>query len=410
MKRYRLPILISCILLAVALVLGAVLFTVNIVRKERAVLSYRGITMDEKMYSYLASTYKGTFIQNLKTLYGIRDAADTESFYEKVNPDTGKSYGILFEESLEEYARTLLISSYLFDRSIGLSASDKAQIEKSVSLVTKDNEKAFNLEVAPYGFDADAVRSCAELMYKASRLRSLYRGNISATEDPEACEKFYRENYTLVSLLFIRTETVFLYDENGNRLVDSETGYDAVRSLDGAEKAKREEDILLLRGGIEALHKGENGAITEIAINQFLKTYYRDDSLERANGGYYLSAGEGFTKELGGLLPEVVSTALSLSVGDFAEVVVTEDDYTEQQLLLGTPFIGSCFIYCRPLPDEAYSVTDNARMFASFYSGVGASVLESHLSAELSEVEKGGRYGTLAPVKIPYTYLYTVKF
>lgn len=410
MKRHRLPILISCIFVAIAIVLGAVFGTVALVKRSRAVLSYRGMTVDEPMYAYLASTYKGTFIQNLKTLYGIKDAADTEAFFAAVNPDTGKSYGVLFEESLEEYTRTLLISAYLYDRSIGLSKSDREQIEKSVSLVTKNDEKAFDAQVEKYGFDADAVAACAELTYKAGRLRALYQGNVSATEDPAACNKFYEENYTLVSLLFIRTETVFLYDENGNRITDTETGYDAVRSLDSAEKAKREADIQLLRGGIEAWKKGENGAITEISINEFLKTYYRDDSYANADSGYYLSAGEGFTKELGSLLPSVVSTALSLTVGDFAEVVITQDDYTEEQLTLGTPFIGSCFIYCRPLPEEAYTVTDYAKMFASFYSGVGLSSLQSHLETELPSVEHGGSWGNLSPVTIPYTYLYTVKF
>lgn len=410
MKRYRLPILISCILVAIALVLGAIFGTIAIVKRSRAVLTYRGVTVDAPMYAYLASTYKGTFIQNLKTLYGVKDATDSDAFFEGIHPDTGKTYGALFEESLEEYARTLLISAYLYDRSIGLSGTDREQIKKSVSLVTKDNEKAFNAAVEKYGFDADAVAACAELTYKAGRLRALYQGNVSATEDPDACNKFYEENYTLVSLLFIRTETVFLYDENGNRITDSETGYDAVRSLDGAEKAKREEDIALLRGGIEAWKNGENGAITEISINEFLKTYYRDDSYARADSGYYLSSGESFTKELGEILPSVVSTALSLSVGDFAEVVVTADDYTEEQKALGTPFVGSCFIYCRPLPEEAYTVTDNAQMFASFYSGVGLYSLQSYLETELSVVEHGGSWGSLSPVKIPYTYLYTVKF
>ena len=243
MKRYRLPILISCVLVAIALVLGAIFGTISLIKQNRAVLSYRGVTVDEPMYAYFASTYKGTFIQNLKTLYGVKNATDSEAFFETVNPDTGKTYGALFEESLEDYVRTLLISAYLFDRSIGLSRQDKEQIEKSVSLVTKDNEKTFNAEVEKYGFNADAVAACAELTYKSARLRALYQGNLSATEDPEACEKFYKENYTLVSLLFIRTETVFLYDENGNRIIDNETGYDAVRSLEGAEKAKREADI-----------------------------------------------------------------------------------------------------------------------------------------------------------------------
>ena len=410
MKRYRLPILISCIFLAIALVLGVVFGTVSLVKNNRAVLSYHGVTVDEPMYRYFASTYKGTFIQNLKTLYGVTDAGDSEAFFKQIDPETGKSYGALFEQNLEEYVRTLLISSYLFDRSIGLSKSDKELIQRSISLIIKDDEKAFDREVGQYGFDADAVRACAELIYKASRLRALYRGNVSATEDPEACNAFYRDHYTLVTLLFIRTETVFLYDESGNRLTDSETGYDAVRSLDSAERAKREEDILLLRGGIEALHKGENGAITEIAMREFLKTYYRDDSLERADSGYYLSSGEGFTKELSELLPSVVSTALALPIGDFAEVVVTADDYSEEELSLGTPFIGSCFIYRRPLPDEGYTVAENAQMFAAFYSGVGAYTLQRQLSTALPEVKHGGRFGTFSPVTVPYTYLYTVKF
>ena len=90
MKRYRLPILISCIFVAIAIVLGAVFGTVALVKRSRAVLSYRGMTVDEPMYAYLASTYKGTFIQNLKTLYGIKDAADTEAFFCRRQPRYGQ--------------------------------------------------------------------------------------------------------------------------------------------------------------------------------------------------------------------------------------------------------------------------------------------------------------------------------
>lgn len=49
-------------------------------------------------------------------------------------------------------------------------------------------------------------------------------------------------------------------------------------------------------------------------------------------------------------------------------------------------------------------------MFTSFYSGVGLYSLQSYLETELSVVEHGGSWGSLSPVKIPYAYLYTVKF
>ena len=139
-----------------------------------------------------------------------------------------------------------------------------------------------------------------------------------------------------------------------------------------------------------------------------LKTYYIDDSKERAENGYFLSAGEPYTKNLSPSIPKVVETALALEVGDFAEVVITSEDYTTN--VQGSPFVGSCFIYRAPLTNGAYTVSDFADMFTAFYSGVGQYTLLTLLESLLPEVESGKRYGLTAPSEIPYLYQYVIRF
>ncbi len=409
-QKHKIPLILVSVLLSIALIAGIIFGTIALVRESRAVLSYHGVVVDEGMYAYFASIYKGTFSDKCKTEYGEKNAADTPVFFRQTEAESGKTYGELFEESLDEYVRSLIVSSYLFDRTVGLSKSDRDAIDKGIELILQDGKDSFEEEVKSYGFDYNSLQKCAKMLYKASRVFSLYASDTSSSaEDTASCDKFYENNYAHVNLLFIRTETVFLYDESGERIIDEETGYDAVRSLFDDEKAEREGDILALREAIQNLKDGKNGYITSLTIGEYLKKYYKDDSKDHAESGYYLSRGEGYTKNLANALPKVIDTALMLEVGDFAEVIVTEEDY-EGLSIEGAPFIGSCFIYRDELPDGAYAVADFSEMFSSFYSGVGQMSYYDALAELIPEVKEGKRYGTVATLDIPYIYYYKIKF
>ena len=405
LKKYKLPLIIVSVFLALALLFGIVSTAVVLSRESKAVFSYQGLTVDEGMYAYLALIYKGTFLVE----QGFSSAYDTPVFFRQIDEETGKTYGELLREGLDTYVKSLLLASYLYDRTTSLTKAERQKIQQGVDLIAGEGKKAFNALGEPYGFDYKSLQKCAELIYKASRIYALYSSNSSSSNSNSAeCDRFYEENYAEVYLLFIRTQTVFCYDEEGNRLIDEETNHDATRPLSSSEYEKRMADILSLRAGIEALHNGDNGAITAVTISDMLKTYYVDDSKERAESGYFLSRGEPYTKNLSPSIPNVVDTALSLEVGDFAEVVISLEDYSEN--IIGDPFVGSCFIYRAPLTAGAYTVSDFSEMFSAFYSGVGQSALLESLEAMLPEVEEGKRYGLIQPVDIPYLYQYVIRF
>lgn len=404
-KKYKIPLFIIAAFLAVALLFGIISTTVVLSRESKAVFTYQGAMVDEGMYAYFALAYKGTFLAE----QGYSSAYDTPVFFRQVDEKTGKTYAKLFREGLDTHVKSLLLASYLYDRTLSLSKADQQEIQEGVDMIASEGKKAFNELGKEYGFDYKSLQKCAEMIYKTSKIYSLYSSNASsnATNSTEA-DRFYEENYAEVYLLFIRTETVFCYDDAGNRLIDEETGFDAVRTLSAAEYEKRTADILSLREGIEALHNGENGAITSVTIFDMLKTYYVDDSKERAENGYFLSAGEPYTKDLSPSIPKVVDTALALEVGDFAEVVITAEDYTTN--VQGAPFVGSCFIYRAPLTSGAYTVDEFGDMFTAFYSGVGQYTLLTLLESLLPEVESGKRYGLTDPSEIPYLYQYVIRF
>ena len=404
-SKHNVPLIIIAALLALALVLGIIATAVILTRQAKAVFTYRGMTVDEGMYSYFALSYKGTFL----TEQGYSSAYDNPVFFRQTDEKTGKTYGELFRESLDSHVKSILLASYLYDRTLTLSATDREKIQNGVDTIAKEGKKAFNEMGKSYGFDYKSLQKCAEMIYKTSKIYSMYASNTSnANSNTDACNSFYEENYANVFLLFIRTETVFCYDDSGNRLIDEETGYDATRTLTSDELAKRQADILSLREGIEAWREGKDGAITSITIADMLKVYYKDDSAERAESGYYLSAGEPYTKNLSPSLPGIVDAALALEVGDFAEVVVSAEDYKSE--IEGAPFIGSCFIWRAPLSDGAYADEDFADMFSTFYSGVGQSMLLKNLEALLPEVEEGKRFALVNPVDIPYLYQYVIRF
>ncbi len=405
LKKYKLPLCILAAFLALALIFGVVTTAITLSREAKAVFSYRGMTVDEGMYSYFALCYKGTFL----SAHGYSSAYDNPVFFRQIEEESGKTYGTLFREELDAHIKSILLATYLYDRTLTLSKSERDKIQSAVDLIANEGKKSFNEMGKPYGFDYKSLQKCAEMIYKTTRIFSLYAHDASSNTSSSAeCDKFYEENYAQVYLLFIRTETVFCYDESGNRLIDEETGHDATRTLTSDELAKRTADILSLREGIEAWKNGENGAITSITIEDMLKTYYRDDSLARAESGYYLSAGEPYTKNLSQALPNVVDTALSLEVGEFAEVVVSAEDYKET--LAGEPFVGSCFIYRAPLTNGAYTVAEFEEMFSTFYSGVGQSTLLESLTTLMPDVEKGKRFGNVNPIDIPYLYTYVIRF
>jgi len=128
--RKIIPIIIGS-LLALAILFGAVLGTVALVREANSVVSYNGITVSRGVASYLASTYKATFISSLRSTGVI--VSDAQFFWNKVAEgyeDT--TYGDLLRRDGEKYIRGVLVRAYLFDRYSSLDSSAREWIDTNV--------------------------------------------------------------------------------------------------------------------------------------------------------------------------------------------------------------------------------------------------------------------------------------
>lgn len=402
MKTHKLPLMIVGGILAVAILLVGIFGTVSAVRSSRAVYSYRGESIGVGEYAYFASVVKRSFLVEYAHVAG---ASDTAYFFGRTDPESGKTYGELYLSMLDEYVRSLLVASYLYDTSVGMTREDRRAVRDATDAILYDrtggDEDAFDDACSAFGFTYDDFCSAAELVYKSRRLRSVILGvsgeGIAAMES--VCDEFFQTQYSRVRLLFIRTESVFLYDEAGKRIPDEETGMDATRALTDAEREERLSDIAILRSAYENYLSGENGQMNEIMLSAYLEKYARDDSIERAESGYYFSKGEGFTSEMSSILPDIVNNALQMEENSYKIVDCTEGE-----------FVGSCVLWKLPLADGAYADTTLSEMFSSFYDGAASYYYLTQITELLPLVEEGRRFGEISPLEIPYNYYYTISF
>ena len=402
MKTHKLLLTIVGGVLAAAILLVGIFGTVAAVRSSRAVYRYRGENVSVGEYAYFASVVKRSFLVEYASVSG---ASDTASFFDSADPESGKTYGELYLSMLDEYVRSLLVASYLYDTSIGMTREDRRAVRDAADAILYDrtggDEDAFNDACARYGFTYDDFCSAAELVYKSRRLRSVILGvdgeGIAAMES--VCDEFFQTQYRRVRLLFIRTESVFLYDEAGERIPDEDTGMDATRALTEAEREERLSDIAVLKEAYENYLSGENGQMNEIMLSAYLEKYARDDSAERAESGYYFAQGEGFTSEIASILPEVVNVSLQMEMDSYKIVECTEGE-----------FVGTCILWRLPLAEGAYADTTLSDMFTSFYDGAASYYYFTQITELLPLVEEGRRFGELSPLEIPYNYYYTISF
>ena len=402
MKTHKLPLMIVGGILAVAILLVAIFGTVSAVRSSRAVYRYRGESVGVGEYAYFASVVKRSFLVEYASVPG---ASDTAFFFGQTDPESGKTYGELYLSMLDEYVRSLLVASYLYDTSVGMTRKDRRVVREAADAILYDrtggDEDAFNDACAAYGFTYDDFCSAAELVYKSRRLRSVILGvngeGIAAMED--VCDEFFRTQYSRVRLLFIRTESVFLYDEAGKRIPDEDTGMDSTRALTEAEREERNADIAILKEAYENYLTGKNGQMNEIMLSSYLEKYARDDSAERAESGYYFAKGEGFTSEISTVLPNIVNNALQMEMNSYKIVECTEGE-----------FVGLCVLWRLPLSEGAYADATLSTMFSSFYDGAASYYYLTQIDKLLPLVEEGRRFGEIAPLEIPYNYYYTVSF
>lgn len=385
-KSKKVFLIFTAIFLGAVLLTGIVIGTVSAIKESRSVMSYKGIYMYDGVANYLAASYKYTFKATLTKL-GI-NGADTESFWGR-DAGGGKTLGDVLKENTDRYIKSVLVGSYMFDRNTRLTKNDKDVIANSVSQVLEHKAggdvDTFNEIAEPMGFDFDDFERAAELIYKYEMAQTVIFGYDAAALQTglfsTQCDEYYRENYSRVRLLIIRTD--------GEWATDPETGKQVLDEYDDGEKAEALAKIQDIR------EKIADGRMNEDAFIWHIQNEYPTDQVNDEKG-YYFSASSAYSHNFAneGAL-SVVRLALSSKVGEYSECELD---------------IGTCFIYKCELEEGAYASYVLERFFEDFYVNAAPTIYADSLVEYFDGIKVSDRYDSGAVVTLPYNYQLGVFF
>ncbi len=374
-KKNRFLLIFICIFMAIVLTVGLILGIGSYVKKQNAAVMYGSYMLDVGESNFFASRFKYTFISNLNDS-GV-DAYDVEDFW-KLTSESGLTYGELLEKGFRDYISGILVANALFDRYSKLNDKDEEIIDSIIenALQKYGTEEEFNNASSKYGFDFDDYESAVEVLYKATVARNTifgYDGSKLASF-PSECIDFYTNNYSRVSLLFIRDETVVDTDAQGNIFE---------RPMTDIEKENRRQYTEALTAAITNAQNDLDGP--RITLDMYKYYYEKSDSDMERYRSYYFSENSAPTVEFREVFPEVVDKALSMKKGEYA-IVDTE--------------IGTCFIYKEELAEMGYKDKDNP-FFSDFFSRAVSPIYSDMLALYAPDVEFSDKYSEVDIVALP---------
>ena len=379
---------LGCIIFA-----GIIFGAVGIAKNSSSVMRYKGVYVSDGVASYITSSFKYDFMSALNR-NGV-DCYDSSYFWQS-ETDDGQKWGDVLAENTEKYLRQVVVGSYLFDKNTRLTKDDKAVIEKAINEVldyrADGDVNTFNEMAKDMGFTYRDFKLAAEMLYKYSMAQTVifgYDGTaLSSGLFSAECNAYYESAYSRVKLMFIRTE--------GDYAIDPETGKQVYSEFDDDKKAKMQDWIERIR---TLIYNTENELeaewIDEDIFDYYVKEVFGDWNPAVNRGGYYFSPDSSYSRQFANDAYDVVSLALSMKEGDYAECEVD---------------IGVCFIYKCDLEENAYKNTELEHFFGDFYSCASSYVYSKSVDVYLDDVTVKSRYNRSAVISIPYNSDLTVKF
>ena len=386
-----------CIFLALVLIFGAILGIISIVKNSKAAVKYEGLTMDTETASFFATYHKYRYMSILSSA-GTLGVEDTKGFWNKIYDKEGVSYGELLKKSTEQYIRQIMAANYLYDNYARLSSDDRDIINTArrelLTYKADGNKELFNSSVSKYGFDYDSLKDAITMLYKANAAKNMIYGadGSNLKNFPDLANEYLSE-YTHVKLLFIRTETTFVLDAGGNRIVGDD-GNDQTRLLTDAEKAERQKLISDIRGYIEAEKNGGDIQMGEEMFNFYLENNDEGDKNMHADG-YYFHKNSAFTAEFSEVFKNIVDKSYVMEMNSYGEVSVD---------------FGVCFIYKYEPTANVYASTLAEPCFTDFYSDAAAVIFEKTLTELSFDVVFTEKFNKIDIIELPYNYDYLPSF
>ncbi|MBR2342938.1 MAG: hypothetical protein IKA64_01635 [Clostridia bacterium] len=392
-KRRPTPaVIIAAVIIGLALLFGIVFGTVAIVRSATSLVLYKNVGLDGGVVNYLASTYKQDYLTYLRRDLGITEAADTAEFWSTKSTLGEGSFGEAMTEFVSEKIKRVAVGAYLFDRYSRLTKAERDMIDAAAADVLARegaSERAFNEAAAKYGFKYDDMRRAARLIYKMNTALSVIFGeggyNLAGGGYTAELEEFLA-SYSRVKLLYISTEKGYKRNDKGE--------YEEY-SLSAEEREAALGQIAEVRELIAAVGTGDR-QMSSVMFDSLIDEH--PFNLSYDDTGFYLSPAsaytEGFATAEDGRYASVVSTALSLSVGEFGEADIPG---------------GVCFIYRIENETGAYVYSLYSDFFDDFYADAAEYLYDKALSESISGVKIKKKFREIDFYSIPCNWSLAVK-
>lgn len=305
--------------------------------KTPAVLTLGEHKVTEAMYSYWASSYKGT------VLYSYEDVVNSKEYW-NTEIEKGKTVAEYFDEITLEAIKTNLVTSRLFDEH-GLSFTESETkavddyIKDLISERADGSKNIMNTILGEYGVNTKILKNIYLEEEKGAKVfNALYGKNGKMELSESDYEKFYLENFVRVQMIYIENINTYKTDEKGNRITD-ESGYYVIEELKGEAKKEKDKAVKAVKDGLK---KGED----------FQALYEKYSELKDYKNGHYYSAASSYGDVF---YYKLVSEVMGLKTG---ETKVLESE------------MGTCIVKKLPLDEGAWKKKDNEAFFGDFETTV----------------------------------------
>lgn len=435
-KTRRIIITVICVILALAIILGAVLGIITAVRNSSYVMKADRVGIDKGVANYLISLYKYDYV------ISYEGAKDTDEFWNKARV-TGTE-GDLFNLQATRHLKQIVAANALFDQYTKLTKDDKKRIDLAVNEVlnfkASGSENTFNEKAKDMGFDFDDFKKASEMIYKANIVAVRVFGENGANMPSlfgDFCDSFYEDNYVKAKILIIRTENTFAYetdsngefvlDEKGEKIPIYDTDEDGnkihrTRPLSTAEKAERLDYIARLDSLVAQLTEKPDSVHTRNTFDSLLEEIavkYDENVLTGVTDGYYLfrksyvSEDYGkeqiirssYTERLG--LDHIVKQAYALETNEiyvYESGAAVDDDSTDS-------YSYKCYVVKENAKKGAYSDSSLEHFFRDFNALAAYFLYAELIEEKTDDVKLTKKWDAIDPVAIPMNKdLYVLEF
>ena len=287
MKMKRLTAVLLVIIIAIMCVTSCA-------NRGETALEYKGVRVDEQMYSYFMSHYKSVFLASFS------GASDTDAFWETVREDgmTNEEYfNAVALENVKKYVAATWMFSYM-DRKF--TSAMKKEIDAGLDEVVENafggDEGEFKSHLSSLGISRDVVYDVYVMDAKSDYMYEYLYGFTGVIDVPDSDRLSYMlDNYSHIEHIYVNNVYKYATDEDGEYIYD-DYGYSVTVDLSEEELAEANGKIEAIKNGLSA---GEDF--------HMLWLEYSDDHLY--SDGYYL-------KPTTRYIPEIVKAAFELEIGE----------------------------------------------------------------------------------------------